>query len=566
MSHAELVSLFLALGLLVGVARALGEVASALRQPAVLGEILAGVLLGPTILGTFWPQATARLFPETGPVAFGLQAVTQVAVVLFLLVAGLEVDLSRIKRQGRMATVVSVTGMLFPFALGFAFVYAAPGLLGKPPETATFLYALFLATALSISALPVIAKILMDLHLFRTDLGMIILAAAIVNDFIGWLLFALVLGLIPGRHVEEGSFDIWTTVTATLAFAAGMLTVGRVALNQMVVRVQAHSAWPAGVLALCLSLALLCGAFAEWIGVHAIFGAFLVGVALGDSAHLRERTRLILHHFVAALFAPLFFASIGLRVNFVESFDPLLCLVVLAIACVGKVLGCGGGAILAGMPSREAWALGFGMNARGAMEIILGLLAREAGLIDDRMLVALVVMALVTSMLSGPLMEKMLARRKPARFVRYLRDRGFLILGSDKDPLQAIEAVAGGLSTALDSSLETLLEAIRRRDRLTGNDLAPGVRLAHARLSGISAPLVGVALCPEGFRSGGDAEKVRAVVVVLTPQDKEVQQIEVLTDLARTFLDARLRRLLLACSSALEMRALLRSSQSETQH
>jgi mannitol/fructose-specific phosphotransferase system IIA component (Ntr-type) len=289
-------------------------------------------------------------------------------------------------------------------------------------------------------------------------------------------------------------------------------------------------------------------------------------VARGASAHLRERTRLILHHFVAALFAPLFFASIGLRVNFVESFDPLLCLVVLAIACVGKVLGCGGGAILAGMPSREAWALGFGMNARGAMEIILGLLAREAGLIDDRMLVALVVMALVTSMLSGPLMEKMLARRKPARFVRYLRDRGFLILGSDKDPLQAIEAVAGGLSTALDSSLETLLEAIRRRDRLTGNDLAPGVRLAHARLSGISAPLVGVALCPEGFRSSGDAEKVRAVVVVLTPQDKEVQQIEVLTDLARTFLDARLRRLLLACSSALEMRALLRSSQSETQH
>ena len=185
--------------------------------------------------------------------------------------------------------------------LGFAFVCRS-WVAGQASQTA-ILYALFLATACP-SALPVIAKILMDLHLFRTDLGMIILAAAIVNDFIGWLLFALVLGLIPGRHVEEGSFDIWTTVTATLAFAAGMLTVGRVALNQMVVRVQAHSAWPAGVLALCLSLALLCGAFAEWIGVHAIFGAFLVGVALGDSAHLRERTRLILHHFVAALFAP----------------------------------------------------------------------------------------------------------------------------------------------------------------------------------------------------------------------------------------------------------------------
>ncbi len=565
MSHSDLVSLLLALGLLVGIARALGELASALRQPAVLGEILAGVLLGPTILGSLWPEATAGLFPETGPVAFGLQGMTQVAVVLFLLVAGLEVDLSRIKRQGRMATVVSAAGMFFPFALGFAGVYAAPALLGKPPETGTFLYALFLATALSISALPVIAKILMDLHLFRTDLGMIILAAAIVNDFIGWLLFALVLGLIPGRHLDEGSFDIRTTVTATLVFALGMLTVGRTLLDQVLVRVQAQAAWPAGVLALCVSLALLCGAFAEWIGVHAIFGAFLVGVALGDSRHLQERTRLILHHFVAALFAPLFFASIGLRVNFVEAFDPVLCLVVLAIACLGKVLGCGGSALLAGMPSRQAWALGFGMNARGAMEIILGLLAREAGLIDDRMLVALVVMALVTSMLSGPLMERMLARRQPARFARFLRDRGFFVLGSDLDQTQAIAAVAGGLSTALGSPPEVLLESIHRRQRLTGDELAPGVRLAHGRLPGIAAPLIGVALCREGFKGAGATEPVRAVVVVITPLEKEDEQLEVLADLARTFLAPRLRRALLACATPLEMRALLRSAQGESE-
>ena len=204
------------------------------------------------------------------------------------------------------------------------------------------------------------------------------------------------------------------------------------------------------------------------------------------------------------------------------------------------------------------------MNARGAMEIILGLLAREAGLIDDRMLVALVVMALVTSMLSGPMMERMLARRKPARFVRFLRDRGFFVLDSDNDPVQAVETVVGGLCTAIGSPPEILLEAIRRRERLTGDDLAPGVRLAHGRLPGIPAPLVGLALCPEGFRSTGVPEKVRAVVVVLTPQDKEVEQIEILTDLARTFLDPKLRRLLLACASALEMRALLRSAQSES--
>lgn len=563
MNHGELVSLLLALGILVGAARALGEVASALRQPAVLGEILAGILLGPTVLGTLWPEAVSFLFPSTGPVASGLQALTTVAVVLFLLVAGMEVDLSRIRRQGRVASIVSTAGILVPFAIGYAAVYAAPSLMGRPDGGDTDLYALFLATALSISALPVIAKILMDLKLFRTDLGMVVLAAAIVNDFIGWLIFAVVLGLIPGRHAGEGTLDVRTTLASTVAFALGMLTVGRALLHQAIVRVQAHAAWPAGVLALCVSLAFLCGAFTEWIGVHAIFGALLVGVALGDSSHMRERTRVILHHFVSAFFAPIFFASIGLRVNFVASFDLVLCLVVLVIACVGKILGCGVGALLAGMPSREAWAVGFGMNARGAMEIILGLLARQAGLIDDRMLVALVVMALVTSMISGPLMEKILARRKPVHFVHYLRDRGYRLLGPEFDRARAVEVVAGALSTALGRRPEALLQAIHLRDRLTDNSLAPGVWLAHGRLAGIANPVVGLALCREGFTGRLAEGPVNALVVLVTPKGQEDLQLELLADLGRTFMDPELYRAILATSTPTEVRAVLRTARAE---
>ena len=537
--------------------------ASALRQPAVLGEILAGILLGPTVLGALWPQAVATLFPPTGMVAAGLQALTSVAVVLFLLVAGMEVDLSRIRRQGRVATVVSGAGILVPFLLGFGAVLAFPVLMGCPEAADPRLYALFLATALSISALPVIAKILMDLRLFRTDLGMVILAAAIVNDFIGWLIFAVVLGLIPGRHQGQAAFDVRTTLALTVLFAAGMLTVGRAVLHQAIVRVQAHAAWPAGVLALCVSLAFLCGAFTEWIGIHAIFGALLVGVALGDSSHLRERTRVILHHFVAAFFAPLFFASIGLRVDFVKSFDPALCAAVLVIACVGKILGCGGGALLAGVPPREAWAVGFGMNARGAMEIILGLLARQAGLIDDRMLVALVVMALVTSMISGPLMEWMLARRKPVRFVHYFRERGYRLMGPESDRARALEVVATGLSTAVGRKPEALVAAIALRDRLTDNNLAPGVWLAHGRLAGISAPVIGLALCREGFSGRLTEGPVQALVVLITPKGQEDLQLELLADLGRTFLDPELFKALVATSSATEVRAVLRTARAE---
>lgn len=563
MNHHEITALLLALGILVGLARALGELATSLRQPAVLGELLAGVLLGPTVLGALSPATMQALFPPTGPVTIALQGLTTVAVVLFLLVAGLEVDLSRIRKQGRVASTVSAFGILAPFAVGFAAAWVAPDLMGMPAGGQRALFALFLATALSISALPVIAKILMDLKLFRTDLGMVILAAAIVNDFVGWMIFAVVLGLIPGRHEGADAMPLSTTLAATVLFALGMLTAGRAFLHRTIVWVQAHAAWPAGVLTLCVSLALLCGAFTEWIGVHAIFGSLLVGVALGDSSHLRERTRIILHHFVSAFFAPLFFATIGLRVDFVKSFDPWLCLLMVLIACLGKILGCGLGARLAGMPQREAWAVGFGMNARGAMEIILGLLAREAGLIDDRMLVALVVMALVTSMISGPLMQRALGRRSPVRFGAYLRERAFRLLGPEHDRAAAVALLVKQLASATGKPEATLMEAVLRRERMTGTELAPGVWLAHGRVEGLTAPAVGVALCREGFSARVAEGPVNALVVLLTPRGQEELQLELLGDLGRTFLDPELVRTILATSTAMELRAALRTAHAE---
>lgn len=158
----------------------------------------------------------------------------------------------------------------------------------------------------------------------------------------------------------------------------------------------------AGVLSFALTLALLGAAFTEWIGIHAIFGSFIVGVAIGDSSHLHERTRETIGHFVSFIFAPVFFASIGLKLNFLIHFDFPLVVTVLTIACVCKLAGGTMGARWGGMPLREAWAVGFAMNSRGAMEIILGLLALEAGVIEQQLFVALVTMAIVTSMISGP--------------------------------------------------------------------------------------------------------------------------------------------------------------------
>lgn len=242
--------------------------------------------------------------------------------------------------------------------------------------------------------------------MFKSRMGMLVISSAMINDLIGWLIFSVVLGMIG----KEQNLSLWSTVLLTLGFTAIMLTVGRGLINRILPWVNRKLAWPGGLLSLALALCFLGAAFTEYIGIHAIFGAFIVGVALGDSEHLSERAKEILHQFINNIFAPLFFVAIGLKVNFIENFDPLLTLVIIAIAFAGKIIGSGWGTRLGGFTWRESLAASFGMNARGAMEIILGLIALETGLINEKVFVSLVIMALVTSMSSGPLMKWILRK------------------------------------------------------------------------------------------------------------------------------------------------------------
>ncbi|MGL5892888.1 MAG: cation:proton antiporter, partial [Bacteroidia bacterium] len=266
-----------------------------------------------------------------------------------------------------------------------------------------FLFALFLGTALSISALPVIARILMDMNLFRTNIGMIIIASAMFNDLVGWLIFSFILS-VAGQGSSQA--EVGYTILYILSFGAFMLFIGRSLINRALPWIQTKLSWPGGVLAMSLGLCLLSAAFTESIHIHAILGAFIAGIAIGDSVHLREQAREIIHQFVTNFFAPLFFVSIGLKVNFIEHFDGLIVAVVLVLAFIGKVVGAGLGARLGGLSKRNALAVGFGLNARGAMEIILGTLAYEAGLISQAVFVALVIMALITSITSAPLIRR----------------------------------------------------------------------------------------------------------------------------------------------------------------
>jgi mannitol/fructose-specific phosphotransferase system IIA component (Ntr-type) len=384
-----------------------------------------------------------------------------------------------------------------------------------------------------------------------------VISAAVLNDLAGWLVFALILGLLgKGQH----SMPVGYTVVLTLGFAAFVLTIGRWAINRTLPWVQAHTAWPGGVLTLALGLGMFGAAFTEWIGVHAIFGAFLVGVAVGDSAHLREQTRTIMHQFISFIFAPLFFASVGLTLDFAAHFSWQTTLLVLIIACAGKILGCGIGARMAGVESRESWAIGFGMNARGAMEIILGLLALQSGVIRERMFVALVIMAIVTSVISGPAMRRLLRLKHPRRLDQFLSPRSFVpqLTGATIESVIRELAAATAAGGGLDAN--TVAEAVLEREAQGSTAIGDGLAIPHARLAGLRQPVVGIGISHPGIDfNSADGEPANLVFMLLTPLEDDGAQIEILADLARKFGNDAMRQSAMAASTFTQFLALLRT-------
>jgi Kef-type K+ transport system membrane component KefB len=346
-----------------------------------------------------------------GLVATSLDALLKVGMLFFMFAAGLEVNLVHVRQHRRAIAFTSLAGGAIPFALGFALVRLFPGL--RWPQDSPYLLALFMGTALSISALPVIARMLIETHLIHTKIGATIMASAMINDMIGWFLFALILHeLKPGQPGGNPGSDLVAALALVLGFAALLLVLGRWLLQPLLHHARYFKDWPGGLLTFLAALVVLAAVGAESTGIHGIFGAFLVGVALGQDQYPGQEKRIheMIQPFALNFFAPLYFVSVGLKTDFTGQFDGPLVLWVFLIACLGKILGASLGAMLGGMSGREALTVGVGLNARGAVEIILATVALEQHLIDQRIFVALVAMAFATTLVSGPLLQGLVRR------------------------------------------------------------------------------------------------------------------------------------------------------------
>ncbi|HUO29479.1 MAG TPA: cation:proton antiporter [Bryobacteraceae bacterium] len=392
------------IGLILAFPLCVAKLLDKLALSPLVVELMCGVLLGPSFFGMLAPDLYGKIFPAAGRATEAREAVTELGLLLFLFMAGLEVEGGHLQKQAKAIVWTSLFGIVVPFALGLGAVLLWPGLWGTGGRHPLMLLALFIATSLSISALPVIARILMELNLVKTELGFIIIGSATVNDLAGWGLFAMILSNF-GEEGHNGR-NLWVSLLMVLIVFALLLNLSNP-------RIQRAVGWlnlPKDTLQLKLTFLVLVAAaiFSAAVGTHATLGAFLAGVALGRIRDARKLAHDSLYRATAGIFATLYFVSIGLKTNYIANFDWRLVAFVFLVACAGKIGGVYVGTRLGGKTSAEAWVVALGMNARGAVGIVLTTVALEYGLIDQRIFVALIVMALATSVLSAVGIKRLL--------------------------------------------------------------------------------------------------------------------------------------------------------------
>jgi Kef-type K+ transport system membrane component KefB/nucleotide-binding universal stress UspA family protein len=390
---------------MLALARTLGQASRRIGQPAVVGELVAGVLIGPSVLGRVAPDGFAWLFPVNSVQSGMLFTVGWLGVMMLLVVTGFETDLALISRLGRAAVLVTLGSLTLPFAVGLGSGFLAPdALLGDDSERLTF--ALFLAAALTISSLPVIAKILSDLQLLRRNFGQLTLAVGMANDVIGWVLLGLIAGLASSGRFDAGQLLVTIGTLTVFLLAAALL--GQRFVDLVMRWLRRLSVGTGGFVTVAVAFALALGSITQAIGVEGVLGAFIAGILLGRSRYKRHEAEDQLETFTSAFLAPIFFATAGLRVELDTLADPVVVwwtIIIVLVASVAKFVGSWAGARMAGLGNRDGMALGSALNARGALEIVIATVGLSLGVLNDASYTIVVIMAIATSIMAAPLLR-----------------------------------------------------------------------------------------------------------------------------------------------------------------
>ncbi len=392
--------LIMSIGIILLVARLFGSIFQYIGQPRVVGEMAAGIVLGPSVLGLFFPSASAHLFPASSLPT--LTSLSQLGLLLFMFVVGLEVDLKLILKQRFTVVLTSNVSIVAPLVLGVAFArFIYPELAGGHVAFASF--ALFIGTAMSVTAFPVLARILKEKNLLSTDLGRVAISCAAVDDVTAWLLLAIVTGVV---HSAQSWPHLAGTMLGLVAFIGIMLMLVRPAIEFLQCRLKEDDADGRFFFILIL-LMLAAGWTTDRLGVHPLFGAFMAGLVVPKDNGWATKSVQRIESVTLALLLPLFFALTGLRtrIDLLTGSRAWACAAaIIAIAIFGKLAGAALASRLSGMEWRNCLAVGVLMNTRGLVELVVLNAGLELGILSSALFTMMVIMALVTTFMTTPLL------------------------------------------------------------------------------------------------------------------------------------------------------------------
>jgi len=410
-AHGPSILLFVAqLAVLMLVGRLIGEAMLRVKQPAVIGQLVAGLVLGPSLLGALWPDFQHALFPAAKEQKAMLDAVAQFGILMLLLLTGMETDLKLVRQTGRAAAYASIAGIVVPFACGVALGQALPDSM-LPDPGKRLITSLFLGTALAIASVKIVATVIREMNFMRRTVGQVILTSAIIDDTVGWMITAVIFSLALQGHV-----DVWSvarSVLGTLIFMGLSLTIGRRIVFSIIRWVNDTFVSDFAVVTAILAIMCLMAITTDLIGVHTVLGAFVAGILVGESPILTRHIDEQLRGLIIAFFMPVFFGIAGLSADLTILKDPALLLLtvgLVVIASLGKFGGAFAGGKLGGLTLRESLALGTGMNARGSTEVIIATIGLSMGALSEDLFTMIVAMAIITTMAMPPTLRWALAR------------------------------------------------------------------------------------------------------------------------------------------------------------
>ncbi|OGX06133.1 MAG: hypothetical protein A2Z88_04395 [Omnitrophica WOR_2 bacterium GWA2_47_8] len=535
----------LQLGIIIFLARIFGEFAAKLGQPVMVGEVLAGVFLGPLVLGSFAPAVYSSLFPKGDVTNYLLEGISWVCILFLLIITGLEIDVSASIRHVKRNILTSLLAFVLPFLAVFVYFSYLP-YPKYPPNIPSVYVDLLVATALSVAATPVIAKILFDLKILRSIVGLNILTAGVLGEIWEWSILGTVLSLIV--HNSVGFSAVFKPLIVMILYIGFCLTLGRVIVDKVFTWFGVRTENTTTVLSLLFSLALLNGALAHAFGLHVIFGAFVAGIMAGESHRITPYMRQSIQDLILSVFAPIFFVLIGMKLYLQGADQWLYMFLLLIVSSFFKVLGGHLGALLGGMGKRNAFAVGCGLNTQGTTGIIIALIGRELGVFPDELFSLIVVISILTALIVGPTLKWAIQdmRRPLAKF--FAAKNVFLdVVGQTKE--EVITNIASLLAERNIVQDENMIrEAIWEREKLMTTAIGDGVAIPHARLPNLKVPILGFFRLrhPVDFNSP-DNKPVQIVFLELTDRDDDGMQLNIVSQIAHFLASPHSIRRLLQC-------------------